>query len=256
VEPSASPAPTSSARLLAFGASHESINPGETVTLEWEVRGTRAEICALEPHGVLVPFGCQNVPLSGTLTLATSSALRYWARFSLRAYDDLAGGLAPYAEIAVPIRCPDTWFTGAPPPDLGLWDCPAGAARTTTGAAQRFETGGMYWLAEPDEILVYWDGGQAHVADLPSDQPDYDPSLEPPPGYYPPVRGFGLAWRGLTALGDLRLLLGWAVEPEREYTFTYQCNAAPDTRVEVCLVLGPDGLTHWQTLGWGERLWP
>jgi hypothetical protein len=114
----------------------------------------------------------------------------------------------------------------------------------------------MLWLAEPDEILVFWGGGQAHVADLPSDQPDSDPSLVPPPGFYQPVRGFGLAWRGLTPLGDLRPILGWAVEPEREADFTYQCNAAPDLRSEICLVQGPDGLTTWRTLGWGERLWP
>jgi hypothetical protein len=94
------------------------------------------------------------------------------------------------------------------------------------------------------------------TADLPSDQPDSDPSLVPPPGYYQPRHGFGLAWRGLTALGDLRPILGWSIEPEYGHTFTYQCNAAPDLRVEVCLVLGPDGLTAWPILGWSERMWP
>jgi hypothetical protein len=250
------PTATPSARLLAFSAAPDLIDPGQSVALSWEVIGSRAEICALEPHGVVQPGGCLTLPLSGTVTLATAPRVRYWARFSLRAYDDDPATFDPYAEVAVPVRCPDAWFTGAPPGGLGDWNCPAGPARATAGAAERFEFGGMYWLAEPDEILVYWDGHQAHVRDLPQDQPEADPSLEPPPGFYQPVRGFGLVWRGLTDLGLMRPVLGWAVEPEHPYTFTYQCNAAPDLRQETCFVLGPHGLTSWFALGWGETLWP
>lgn len=228
------------------------------MTVFWEASGTRAELCALDPFFRLRPYGCQAVPLSGTLTIATALRDRYYARFSLRVYDDLAPeAFAPYAELAVPINCPDTWMAAGPPPDLGLWDCPAGPAHVTAGAAQRFERGGMYWLEEPDTILVYGDsGGKAYVADLPQNQPDTDPTLIPPPGLYQPVRGFGLVWRGLTALGDMRPALGWAVEPEYAYTFSFQCNAAPDLRNEACYVLGPHGLTVWRMLGWSETLWP
>ena len=245
------------ARILSFGASADQINPGEPVTLAWEVAGSAAELCALPPIGRPGPKACTTMPVSGTATLVTSDRQRYWARFSLRAVDFAhPDATFPYAELAVAVTCPDLWLTAGPPFEAGEWNCPIGPARTTTGAAERFEHGGQYWLAEPDEILVYWGAGeQAHVRAVPIGGPER-PAEAPPPGLYAPVQGFGLVWRGLTALGDLRAVLGWATEPERQYTFSYQCNAVPDVASAVCLVLGPDGYTTWRGLDWGPVFWP
>ena len=251
------PDPTPATRILAFGAAPDTVNPGDPVTLEWAVIGDAAELCALPAVGSDQPKVCTTMPVSGTATLVTDRRARYRAIFSLRAVDwDRPNDTIPIAELVVTLNCPDLWLTAGPPYGAGEWNCPAGPARTTAGAAEHFEFGGQYWLKESDEILVYWGGSQAHTRDLPDGQPDSDPSLVPPEGLYQPVRGFGLVWRGLTPLGDLRGALGWATEPEREYTFKYQCNAAPDTSNSVCLVLGPDGYTNWYGLDWAGWLWP
>jgi hypothetical protein len=49
--------------------------------------------------------------------------------------------------------------------------------------------------------------------------PESDPSIEPPPGRYQPIRGFGMVWREQPGVRDR---LGWAVEPETGYETAIQ----------------------------------
>ena len=61
------------------------------------------------------------------------------------------------------------------------------------------------WAAFTDE----WDPGE----------PESDPTLEPPPGFYQPVRGFGQVWREQPGV---RERLGWALGDEVAYQTAVQ----------------------------------
>jgi hypothetical protein len=50
-------------------------------------------------------------------------------------------------------------------------------------------------------------------------QPESDPAIQPPPGKFQPVRGFGLAWRlGGGSVSPQRSDLGWALDEETGFT--------------------------------------
>jgi hypothetical protein len=193
------------------------------------------------------------VPLSGSLSTLTVTAQRYQARYSLRVMPEYAPGQSAYAEVTVPVNCPDAWAFPVLNYKIGVWNCPASPPKTVTGAAERFERGAMYWLSGVNVILVRSGDQQEYTGNVWTEAlPAYDPWLTPPPGLHQPVRGFGWVWRGQTPLGDLRSRLGWAVEPEYAQSFTYQCNSAPDVRSEFCYIQTPHGLQTWFALGWEQ----
>lgn len=97
----------------------------------------------------------------------------------------------------------------------------------TAAAVQRFEHGLMFWLQIRNEIWVLIDSpnaGQFYWHSYPNEwiegQPESDPAIDPPPGRYQPVRGFGVTWRTRSGVRDD---LGWAVQEEVGFntTLTY-----------------------------------
>jgi hypothetical protein len=92
----------------------------------------------------------------------------------------------------------------------------------------------MIYLEDPGLYVILT--GEPDASDL-SGEPYYlqaDPlevmqdtsgEVDPPEGLYAPESGFGLVWRGDASRG-FQDELGWALEPEYNYTATFQCDNA------------------------------
>jgi hypothetical protein len=103
-------------------------------------------------------------------------------------------------------------------------------------AEQVFEGGRMLWIEEENLIYTLFGDGQlppensinySLTSDTwTEDEPESDPSLTPPPGFYQPIRGFGKVWR---ENARIREALGWAVAPEQGYNGFYQDSQRRDT---------------------------
>jgi hypothetical protein len=240
--------------ILSFTVSPREINPGEPVTLTWSAVGEKATLWRLDPLGRLSEF--YDVPLSGSMTLTTSQLLRNQVTFMLFA---TSGEVNAQATVSATITCPDVWFFPNPPKD-----CPASPPNATAMAAQHFEHGMMLWTQVDDRIyILYDDNPDVHFRHWTvasnawfSGMPESDPNLVPPPGYYQPVRGFGMAWRDEQATPGYRVRdrLGWATDEEFSLSGAFQCNAAPKYRD--CYITGPDNRVYiLEAEGSGWYVW-
>lgn len=204
-----------------FRADVEIADPGQTIELQWSTQETTwVTIYHLLPTGQLGTWW--EVGANGTMTYTISPLARNQIRFMLFAGNEGT----PYASttLTIPLTCPDTWFFN-PHPDI----CPAGPAIVANGAEQHFEHGLMLWVEEEDRIYVLFDDGNsprwsAYQDEWEPGDPDDDPTIIPPPGYYQPVRGFGLVWREQIGV---RARLGWAVDLESTYTTAVQRTSYP-----------------------------
>ena len=96
------------------------------------------------------------------------------------------------------------------------------------------------------QIYAFFDDGQWLQWNPTNDRwhagdPESDPTLVPPEGFYQPVRGFGLFWRkaNFVPSGTARDRLGWAVAPEYAVgTRARQCCIAGDWAAG-CFLGGP-----------------
>jgi hypothetical protein len=145
------------------------------------------------------------------------------------------------------MTCPDPWFFSNPPPA-----CPRRAAQVYPGVAQHFERGLMVWSDGTDQIFIFYnDGGSFQGAslnayDITPDRwwpwmPENDPDIEPPHGYYQPIRGFYMAWAEPDyVVFHARERLGWATDQEFPLTVSYQCDSDPSA--PDCYLQGPNGV--------------
>ncbi|MBC7237497.1 MAG: hypothetical protein H5T69_16770, partial [Chloroflexi bacterium] len=90
-------------------------------------------------------------------------------------------------------------------PEKGVWM-----------AEESFQGGVMFWRQDLNLIYVLYNSGawQSFPDTWASGQPEFDPAIVPPPGFYQPVRGFGKVWRENSAV---RNGLGWATTQERGF---------------------------------------
>jgi hypothetical protein len=224
--PTSPPAATNTAeagpRIVYFRSAVTEADPGDTITLEWETDGaTYVALHHLLPTGQY-GGGDWVVELDGSFQYEIGDRERNLTRFVLIAVDEESH--FSYGYVSVSLRCLATWFF-SPAPDSCPFDPPAVSA----GAEQPFEQGAMIWLATQDVVYVLYDDGQfprwsVHPDEWDPGDPETDPSLMPPPGFYQPVRGFGLVWR--EQLG-VRGRLGWALEPEAAYQTAFQTTSYP-----------------------------
>jgi hypothetical protein len=118
------------------------------------------------------------------------------------------------------LNCPYGWLF-APEPPICAQDAPL----ISTASEQQFEHGTMIWVAEEDRIYVLYDDAifspkwSNFVDDWNPGDPIDDPTIQPPPGFLQPQRGFGLVWREQPQVRDR---LGWALAPEAGYTTAVQ----------------------------------
>ena len=99
--------------------------------------------------------------------------------------------------------------------------CPTQAEKSTWMAEQQFVGGLMFWRQDNDVIYVLQNNGtwQQFPNTWHAGDPETDPSLTPPSGYYQPRRGFGKLWR---ENGVVQTQLGWATMEERGFTGSVQ----------------------------------
>jgi hypothetical protein len=222
--------------IRSFAASPTLIDPGGSFTLTWEAEAEVISLCSVWITGQL--GACEQVGSTGSREVATRAADRNFVMWMLFAQ---SGDVTDQATVTVNLTCPEGWFF-SPPPDES---CPQPATHSA-GAAQRFEHGLMIWIAAFDSIYaLYSDDIFSPKWERYSDPwveglPEEDPSIEPPPGLYEPMRGFGMVWRGDASIIVPRDRLGWALGPEFPLDTAYQCDSAP--RYNTCFLIGPDGL--------------
>lgn len=236
--------------IITFTFAPALINPGEAVTLTWEVAGAeQVAINRILDYRLTLPT--YEVPLVGSLVLTTYDHERTFANFVLFA---VAGDQSAQANVIIPIRCPDTWFFADPPPD-----CPY-AAVNTNWVAQDFENGRLLWAENGDRIYRLYAGGSRWGVNANAwfeGMPESDPTLIPPPGYFQPVRGFGLVWRDEQMPEGLRVRdeFGWATNAEYGWgAGAVQCTAV--TKYSTCYLGGPAGVIYrLEPEGSGWDIW-
>lgn len=201
-------------------------NVGDHVRVTWEAVGEQAELCSTNCFG---PTMCQDVPLSGNLTLVSDEASLGTNGFALQVS---SGDQTAVEPVAVRFLCDGlrTWFFEPPPPY-----CPVGEPSASYAAGQGFERGFMVWVEDTDEFYVFDAEPDASGRLLfyrtvglelkPGASEQNRIGEDPPPGLYEPVSGFGLIWRAEVEwpeIGNVRERLGWAIEPEFGFDTTSQ----------------------------------
>lgn len=218
-----SPTPTHGwAEVLVYPTVSAIVWPGDSVTVDYEVRADSATLC-LAPV-FTQEWACRPVPLAGPYTLNINAAATTNLQLQLHAYtgESEATGMA-----TIMLYCDDAaWFFSGPPTT-----CPAGAPIETAAAYQQFEHGIMLWLEnglwwEPGEMIYVLYDSPSQTFEVfpeyalpPSDAPMPDIEYDPPEGLFVPESGFGLVWRENSWI---RQRLGWALAPEVGFTTTAQ----------------------------------
>lgn len=202
----------------------EELNPGKRLTFDWATSGASG-VCLVSGTARRLGPWWQPSP-TGTLTVEVASTLYRDPSFTLQAYTADEYCSVPDAppdspqhvsqSVTIEWKCDIDYFF-APAPQR----CPLAAPVTSAAAEQVFENGRMIWLENTQSILVLYSDGQFERFDdawQPGD-PESDPTLVPPDGFYQPVRGFGKIWR---EQADVRQRLGWALAPEQGFTTMIQ----------------------------------
>jgi hypothetical protein len=149
------------------------------------------------------------------------------------------------------LTCTYDWFFANPPVA-----CPGQPPKYSLTVAQHFERGLMLWRERPDlygsQIYVFFGDNTWPYWNPTNDRwrpgmPESDSAIVPPPGYYQPVRGFGVFWRetffGLVGQ-SARDRLGWATEEEFSLgELPMQCHAN-DGRLPGCYLAGPNNVVY------------
>jgi hypothetical protein len=99
--------------------------------------------------------------------------------------------------------------------------CPTAVESGVWAAEESFQTGYMFWRADTAYIYVLKSNGtwQSYPDTWTSAEPETDPTIVAPAGYYQPKRGFGKVWR---LQPGARSGLGWATTEERGFTASIQ----------------------------------
>lgn len=224
--PTPTPLPSATAlgdpEVVSFTVSPEVISPGESVTVTWETKdGEHATFCSVKNRQQETRI-CLDLPLVGTHVVHTESDATIYD-FSLAIANPSAA--APVHSRIVCAEVSRLFFEdpaqacgGAPP----LY---------SYAAAQRFEHGLMIWMEATDEYFIFVDNPNhetyIHILGPLELKPgaSVDNRVgDVPPGYYEPVSGFGLVWRGEVEWSSewTRENLGWALEPEVGFETVFQ----------------------------------
>lgn len=195
----------------------EEMGTGRRLTFRWRATGTDARLFSGTAQR-LAPWWV--VPVSGELTVELTGTYYRNPEFTLHVFagDPDSPSPQPQATATVQVEWPcalDYFFSPSPR------RCPLEPPTETAAAEQHFEGGFMLWLDSQDAIFVlYQDGSWQRYSDTwDENQPELDPSLDPPDGRYQPRRGFGLIWREQPGVRDL---LGWALDQEQGFNSAIQ----------------------------------
>lgn len=209
------------ARIEFFTTDVLSIAPGQPVNLYWSTLGTSdAAIYRIE-GGLRAQVW--NVAPDGSLSVPTRRSDRGALDFVLSAGE---GDQRVEQSLSVPLSCPDIWFF-QPPPQA----CPAGAPQETTVSEQPFERGRLAYIGVSNTLVALFNDGSAPAWESfpnrydPAVHPEFEPSFQPPPGFYQPVRALGFLWRGNDRT---RNRLGLATQPQSDFSGFTQSSVNAD----------------------------
>jgi hypothetical protein len=217
------PAPTLS--IVAFTVDAQDLaDGGKRFTFKWATSGA-ASVSIYSGAHMRFPQWWSSLPPTGVYTADVSYSYYRDPAMSLTAYDDQGNQVSQSVTVTWP--CQYTYFFT---PELAT--CPAFEASFTAAAQEPFEKGRMIWLKEvrigdyavDNQILVLFDNGDLIRYDdtWTDSEPDRDPSIVPPSGFFQPIRGFGKVWR---ANEQVRNGLGWALAEEAGYEAAMQQEA-------------------------------
>jgi hypothetical protein len=223
------------------------ISPRETeisgrVYMAWDARGDRAYICPKTYLG-LIDHQCFNVPLIGSQYVTIHANDDTWDYYGYELHVVADGReVVEFLPISITCQGPGQWwfFRGDPYTTHVPEQCPVSYPLMSNGAAQRFEHGMMMWIEAIAQIIVFFEDGQYRsFSNLPAPSTPQPVGDTPPDGFFEPISGFGMLWRGeVPGTEDIRERLGWAVEQEFPTITAYQCYAEEDRLT--CFVRGPE----------------
>jgi hypothetical protein len=99
--------------------------------------------------------------------------------------------------------------------------CATEMEKSVWAGEESFQGGYMFWRQDTLTVYVLYNNGtwQSFPDTWTSAEPEWDPSIVAPPGYYQPKRGFGKVWRNNAGV---RNALGWGLNEERGFTASVQ----------------------------------
>lgn len=213
-------------------------NPGEAVTISWEVAAATSVTLELYDRADTASIQAENpvqavdgLPAVGMESFIIPAEMTSGARVLLLAYDGITATNRFNAQRTT-IELIPRGFSQTPSPTP---DGNTGSVISTGGAYQPFENGFMLWRADTSTIYtVGYEGGLiitplATYGSLPD-----NPITDPPPGRVLPVRGFGRVWGNLNPVRDL---LGWALRDEEGYTMTIRPAVTANNPGDIALAL-------------------
>lgn len=225
--PTATASPTAPAGLaiLSFSIDSQDIaDGGKRFIYKWTTRDA-ASVSIYSGAQMRFPKWWSSLPPNGAHTADIAYTYYRNPSMSITAYD--AKGNQVSKSMTVTWPCKHTYFFTPQPPT-----CPAYQAAYTAAAHEPFEKGQMIWLQEvhigdyqsSNQILVLLNTGDAAYYDdtWTESEPDRDPSIVPPAGFFQPIRGFGKLWR---TNEQVRNSLGWATGEEIGYQAAIQQQA-------------------------------
>lgn len=250
-DPTATRVPNPNApRIELFTADLLAVQPGESLTLYWSVRGVdNAVIYRLDSSGQRT--NVWNVPPDGNQTVTTRRSDRGQAQFVLIAGE---GDLQIQQLLTIPLACPLAWFF-TPPPDT----CADGDPQPTTLIEQPFERGRMVYVQAENVVYALFNDGRtpAWVAFEnrydPAVHPEKDENFVNPPGLFQPIGALGFLWRGNDTV---RNRLGLGTQQEVVYEGFVQAATLPGetaanlyiSSANATVVQLVPGGTNWQII--------
>ena len=208
-------------KIDQLSVSPQSVEPGATIGISWEAEGDKAEVCIVN-HTMRA---CQETAVSDNLSWELPNDLRSEFVVELTVSSN---GQSTTESSSVTVICDvanNWWFFAAGPPD-----CPSADAVNTQAAVQPFAHGWMLWLESEDIIYAFFDDGtmtQFFGSQLLGDTASGDGGVEAPIGFFAPIRGFGLVWRGEVegaTDGWVGNKLGWGLASEKGFATQLQAD--------------------------------
>lgn len=211
--------------ILSFSVDSQDIpEGGKRFTYQWTTSGATS-VTIYSGAQMRFPKFWPSLPPNGTYTADITYTYYRNPSMSLTAYDYVGNQVSKRMTVTWP--CKHSYFFTPEPVT-----CPAFDAVYTAAAEELFEKGRMIWLQEirigdyqiNNQILVLFEtGDMAHYDDTWTEsEPDRDPSIVPPDGFFQPIRGFGKLWR---TDAKVRNGLGWAIGEEIGYQAAIQQQA-------------------------------
>lgn len=236
---------SSAVELVSFTVSPATANPGETITVAWEVRGAKfAQIEIRHPVERYSQY-TEALPTKGTKQIKlsdipTSEAIPVVLRIDVTGTPSQPSIGPELASTTLKMNCPYAYFFG-----VGDGKCPTSPAQNGQASFQEFEHGWMVFVPGMNEIFTLLpDGTGYRRSQMAAVEVPTAPTTSTIP-FYPPAPVFSNLWSV-----EYKDILGWGVSPLTTYNMTYQVRRTRYDSENVYFTL-PDGRVVSAVTGYG-----